>query len=114
MALEFPIVSSLVQRQIPMRHSRIYLAWLPSVIYWLLLSHILQHYHISERFQRATKSGIFSRAAREFDVARNSRHRKSQSKNIARSMTSLQYLLNFAPTLDNLKSFQWTRNSGIL
>ena len=29
-------------------------------------------------------------------------------------MTSLQYLLNFAPTLDNLKSFQWTRNWGIL
>ena len=29
-------------------------------------------------------------------------------------MTSLQYLLNFAPTLDNLKGFQWTQNSGIL
>ena len=29
-------------------------------------------------------------------------------------MTSLQYLLNFAPTLDNLKGFQGTRNSGIL
>ena len=26
-------------------------------------------------------------------------------------MTSLQYSLNFAPTLDNLKSYQWTRNS---
>ena len=39
---------------------------------------------------------------------------KSQSKSLARSMTSLQYLLNFAPTLDNLKSFQWTRNSRIL
>ena len=29
-------------------------------------------------------------------------------------MTSLQHLLNFAPTLGNLKSFQWTRNSGKL
>ena len=29
-------------------------------------------------------------------------------------MTSLQYLINFGPTLDNLKSFQWTRKSGIL
>ena len=28
-------------------------------------------------------------------------------------MTSLQYLLNFGPTLDDFKSFQWTRNSGI-
>ena len=28
-------------------------------------------------------------------------------------MTPLQYLLNLAPTLDNLKSFQWTRNSWI-
>ena len=26
-------------------------------------------------------------------------------------MTSLQCSLNFAPTLDNLKSYQWTRNS---
>ena len=34
--------------------------------------------------------------------------------NLARSMTVLQYFLDFAPTLDNLKSFQWTRNSGIL
>ena len=25
-------------------------------------------------------------------------------------MTSFQYLHNFAPTLDNLKSFQWTRH----
>ena len=29
-------------------------------------------------------------------------------------MTLLQHLLNFAPTLDNLKSFQWTPNSGKL
>ena len=27
-----------------------------------------QHYHISERFRRATKSGKFSRAVWEFDV----------------------------------------------
>ena len=28
-------------------------------------------------------------------------------------MTSLQYSLNFSPTLGNLKSYQWTRNSEI-
>ena len=27
--------------------------------------------------------------------------------------TSLQYLLKFAPTLDNIKNLLWTRNSGI-
>ena len=37
-----------------------------------------------------------------------------REKKIARSMTSLQYLPNFAPALDNLKSFQWARNSRIL
>ena len=37
-----------------------------------LLSPILQHYHISERFQRATKHGKFWRAAWEFDVVLNS------------------------------------------
>ena len=26
-------------------------------------------------------------------------------------MTSLQYLLNFVPKLDNFKGFPWTRNS---
>ena len=41
-------------------------------------------------------------------------NRKSHSKNLARSMTSLQCLLSFAPMLDNLKGFQWTRNWGIL
>ena len=41
-------------------------------------------------------------------------NRKSQRKTLGRSMTSLQYLLNFEPTLDNLKSFQWTLNSRIL
>ena len=42
-------------------------------IYSLLFSPILQHFHISERFQKATKRGKFSRAAWEFDVALNSR-----------------------------------------
>ena len=37
-----------------------------------------------------------------------------REKKIARSMTSLQYLPNFAPALDNLKSFQWAWNSRIL
>ena len=32
-------------------------------IYSLLFSPILQHYHISERFQKATKRGKFSRAS---------------------------------------------------
>ena len=38
-------------------------AWLPSVIYSLLFTPFLQHYHISERFQRATRNGKFSPAA---------------------------------------------------
>ena len=56
-----------------MRHARIYHTWLPSEIYWLLFDPILQHYHILERFQRATKHGKFLRAAWEFDVGRNLR-----------------------------------------
>ena len=47
--------------------------YLPSEIYSLLFSPTLQHYHISERFQRATKRGKFSRAAWEFEVVLNSR-----------------------------------------
>ena len=38
-----------------------------------IVSSILQHYHISEIFQRATKRGKFSRAAWEFDVVLNLR-----------------------------------------
>ena len=71
--LGFPFVSSLTQHRNPMQDARIYLAWLPSVIYLLLLSFFLQHYHISERFQRATRRGKFSRAAWEIDVMLNSR-----------------------------------------
>ena len=44
-----------------------------SLIYPLLFPPILQHYHISERFQRATKRGKFLRAAWEFDFVLNSR-----------------------------------------
>ena len=45
----------LLSQGLPMQHARIYRTWLPSEIYSLLFSPILQHYHISERFQRATK-----------------------------------------------------------
>ena len=48
-------------------------AFLPKCSVKLLFSPILQHYHISERFQRATKRGKFSRTAWEFDVVLNSR-----------------------------------------
>ena len=37
----------------------------------------------------------------EFDVVLNPRQFEIPTKNKARSMTSLQYLLNLAPTLDN-------------
>ena len=50
-----------------MQHMRIYYAWLPSEIYSPLFSPILQHYHISKRFQRATKGGKFLHAVWEFD-----------------------------------------------
>ena len=58
------IVSSLAQHQIATQQARIYRTWLPSEIY----SPILQNYHISERFQRATKRDKFLRTAWEFDV----------------------------------------------
>ena len=67
------IVSSLAQHQIPMQHVEIYHAWLPSINYLLLFYPILQHYHISEKFQRTTKCGKFLHAAWEFDVVLNSR-----------------------------------------
>ena len=47
-------------------------AFLPKCSVKLLFSPILQHYHISERFQRATKHGKFLRATLEFDVMLNS------------------------------------------
>ena len=43
------------------------------VVASLLFSPILQHYPISQRFQRATKRSKFSHAAWEFDVVLNSR-----------------------------------------
>ena len=51
LVLGLPIVLSLAQHQIPMQHARIYRAciWLPSGIYSLLFSSILQHYHVQER-----------------------------------------------------------------
>ena len=48
-------------------------AFLPKCSVKLLFSPILQHYHISERFQRATKRGKFSHATLEFDVTLNLR-----------------------------------------
>ena len=39
----------LISHQIPKQHARIYRAWLPSEIYSLFFSPILQHYHIPER-----------------------------------------------------------------
>ena len=43
-------------------------ALLPKCSVKLLIFPILQHYHIWERFQRATKCGKFSHATLEFDV----------------------------------------------
>ena len=58
--------------------------------------------------------GNQARAPWEFDDMLNSRHEEIQKQKVSTTLTSLQYLLKFAPTLDNLKSCQWTRNSGIL
>ena len=68
------IVSSLAQHQILIQHARIFRAWLPSVFYSLLFSPFLQHYHISERFQRATRRGEFSPAAGVDDQLLIKRH----------------------------------------
>ena len=57
------MVLSLAQHQIPMQQARIYRAWLPSIIYLLLFSPFLQHYHNLERLLRATKCSKFSHAA---------------------------------------------------
>ena len=37
---------------------------------------------------------------------------QGRTQKFSTTLTSLQYLLKFAPMLDKLKSFQWTRNSG--
>ena len=79
------IVSSLAHYQIATQQARIYRTWLPSEIYSLLFSPILQNYHISERFQRATKRDKFSRAAWEFDVVLNSR----ESEKLGQGQTSI-------------------------
>ena len=85
------IVSSLAQHQIATQQARIYRTWLPSEIYSLSFSPILQNYHISERFQRATKRDKFSRAAAwEFDVVLNSR----ESENLGQEQTSILSQLN--------------------
>ena len=60
------------------------------------------------------KSGTFSRATWEFDVVLNLKQQEIPEQKRPRSMTSLQYLLSFAPTLDNFKTFQWTRNTEVL
>ena len=55
----------------------------------------------------ANKRTKLSRAAWVFDVVLNLRQKEIPEQNLVRSMTLLQYLLNFVPTLDNLQSLQW-------
>ena len=73
---------------------------------------LLQHYQILERLRRATKGGEFSRAAcREFAFVLNLRQREiPKQKKLSKSLTSLQYLLNFASTVGNLKCFNGHEN----
>lgn len=55
------------------------------------------------RLQRVTRRGEFLRATWEFEVVLN----LGQQEITEKTMTSLQYLPNFAPTVGNFKSFQW-------
>ena len=55
----------------------------------------------------ANKRTKLSRAAWVFDVVLNLRQKEIPEQNLVRSMTLLQYLLSFVPTLDNLQSLQW-------
>ena len=61
---KFLLWDFLAQHQIPMQLARIYRAWLPSDIYSVLFSPILQHYHISERF-RSTLSCLSAQSVSE-------------------------------------------------
>ena len=98
--LEFNITSN--------SHTRIYCAQLATKIFPkygnVEVMFLETRKTIINRLRRATKRSKFSRAACEFQWC------CAKSKNVARSMTSLQFLLNFSPTLDNFKHFQWTRN----
>ena len=64
--------------------------------------------------RRGTKRGKFSRAAWEFEVVLNSRQREIAKQKLSKSITFLQYLLNFAPTLGNLKCFNREENRSCL
>ena len=64
--------------------------------------------------RRGTKRGKFSRAAWEFEVVLNSRQREIAKQKWSKSITFLQYLLNFAPTLGNLKCFNREENRSCL
>ena len=78
------------QWEILMQQARIYRAWLPSEIFW-------------KSGNDVEREKIIACCVVIWCFAKlDSGNRKSQSKNSARSMTSLQYLLNLAPTLDNL------------
>ena len=75
---------------------------------------IIQHKHILERFQRATKRGNFSRTAWEFDVVLNSRQQEILKQKLNQIYNIASIFTQFWPTLDNLKSLQWTLYLGIL
>ena len=49
----------------------------------------------------------------EFDVETMRNHRAKKLSKKIYDIASIIYFLIFAPTLDNFKSFQWTRNLGI-
>ena len=68
-------VSKLAQHQIPPHAAREKLPRLVALsnLFAIVFSHSAALPRISERFQRATKHGKFSRAAWEFDIVQNSR-----------------------------------------
>lgn len=99
----------------PMRYARIYRTWLPSEIYSLLFTPILQHYHISEGFQRATKYGKFSRAAWGFDVVLNMRQQEVPEQKLSQIYDiALIYFTHFCTHVRQLQKFSIDTKFGDL
>ena len=100
-----------------MQKARIYRAWLPSLIYSLLFSPFLQHYHITERLLRATKRSKFSRTLWEFCVLINAWWRQWEipKQKVIQIDHIASIFTQFFAFVRQLKMFQcnWTRKLDI-
>ena len=98
-----------------MQQAKTHCAWLLSVMYLLLFSLFLQHYFNITIFRKdysGQLSAVNSRVGiwryAKLETIGNPKAKILNNSDIVLIFTQL------APTLDNLKRFHWTRNSGIL